>query len=42
MKVGKRFALTDVSVIDGNGGKPVNNQAVIINDGYIEKSMSGR
>lgn len=37
MKTGKRFALMDVSVIDGNGGKPVNNQAVIINDGYIEK-----
>lgn len=37
MKTGKRFALTDVSVIDGNGGRPVADQAVIINDGRIEK-----
>lgn len=37
MKVGKRYALINVSVVDGNGGKPVDNQAVIINNGYIEK-----
>ncbi len=40
MKTGKRFALTDVSVIDGNGGKPVANQAVVINEGRIEKVCS--
>ena len=37
MKTGKRFALTDVLVIDGNGGRPIPNQAIIINEDRIEK-----
>ncbi len=37
MDTNSRFAITDVSVVDGNGGKPVENQAVIISDGRIEK-----
>jgi len=37
MKTSKRFAITDVAVIDGNGGRPVPDQAVIISDGRIEK-----
>ena len=37
MKTDKRFAITDVAVIDGNGGRPVPDQAVIINGDRIEK-----
>ena len=37
MKTDKRFAITDVAVIDGNGGRPVPDQAVIINGERIEK-----
>ncbi|MEV0672402.1 amidohydrolase family protein [Mycobacterium sp. NPDC050441] len=36
MKVAADFALTEVSVVDGHGGPPVDNQAVVVRDGRID------
>jgi len=36
MNIGEKFALLNVSVVDGYGGWPERNKAVIIKDGFID------
>lgn len=35
MEIGSKFALLNVSVVDGKGGWPEENKAVIVKDGII-------
>ena len=35
MEIGSKFALLDVSVVDGRGGWPEENKAVVVKDGII-------
>jgi len=39
LKVGSSFALLSVSVVDGRGGPPVDDQAVVVRDGRIVAVM---